>query len=87
MQRAGGGGTEVAPPLPEEYCKTVRQVRDTRKKPLEKVRATEDRKGDTGDLPGYVPMGEYQRLQEVYVYWVHFNYVVQLSGIIGDNDN
>ena len=55
--------------------------------PEEKADATEDRKGATGDMPGYILTGEYRRIKEVYRDWVHPNDGVHLSrGIANDEE-
>ena len=45
---------------------------------------TGDRKGAVGGLPGYVPTGEDQRIQEVYRYWVNSNDGAHISEGIQD---
>ena len=40
----------------------------------------EDREGPAGDLPGYVPTGEYRWIREVYGDWVQSNDEAHLSG-------
>ena len=81
----GGMAQGAALTFLEAARKNLRHARATITTPAEKVVATEDGKGAAGDLTGYVPTGEYRRIQEVYGDWVHSNYGDHLSGGIADD--
>ena len=46
---------------------------------------TAEGKGESGNVPGYVPTPEELRLQEVYRDWVHGNPGTHLDGVVVDD--
>ena len=88
--RQGGGGYlkssaawRAAPLLPEASQKTLHRAKAETIE--ENEAATGDGKGGAGDMPGYLPTGEDQRIQEVYRVWMNSNDGAHLNRGMQDN--